>query len=46
MARSTRRGRSKIRKEKQCLKAAECKNSKSNLDECRAALQQEKKARM
>ena len=39
-----RRGRSKIRKAKQRLKAAECKRIlKSSLDECRAELQQEKK---
>ena len=37
-------GKSKIRKARQHLKAAECKRIlKSNLDECRAALQQEKK---
>ena len=41
----SRRGRSKIRKAKQRLKAAECKRIlKSNLDECWAALQRENKA--
>lgn len=41
----SKRGRSKIRKAKQRLKATECKRIlKSNLDECRAALQREKKA--
>ena len=39
------KSRSKIRKAKQRSKAAECKRIlKSNLDECRAALQREKKA--
>ncbi len=40
----SRQGRSKIRKARQRLKAAECKRIlKSNLDECRVALQREKK---
>ena len=39
------KSRSKVRKAKQRLKAVECKRIlKSNLDDCRAALQQEKKA--